>query len=305
MLAFLMTLSWMHQKTAGYPEGGSLELARTVERRYLELGGEISYRSRVDKIIVEDGKAVGVRLVDGSEHHSNYVISAADGHTTIFEMLDGKYINDKIRGYYENLPLFPPLVYIGLGVARTFKDAPQTVTGMDIPLETSITVGGQERDRLSFQIYDFDPSLAPEGKTVVRAWFASDYEYWKKLRQDPESYRKEKEEIADQVVAVLDRRFPGLSAQVEMRDVATPVTWERYTGNWKGSFEGWLETTDTLMMQMGKTLPGLESFYMAGQWVEPGGSVPTAVMSGRNVIQILCKMDKKKFITSTPTLSIA
>jgi phytoene dehydrogenase-like protein len=84
------------------------------------------------------------------------------------------------------------------------------------------------------------------------------------------------------------------------RDVATPVTWERYIGNWKGSFEDWLETTDTLMMQMDKTLPRLENFYMAGQWVEPGGSVPTAVMSGRNVIQILCKKDKRKFITSTP-----
>ncbi len=89
MLAFLMTLAWMDQKTAGYPVGGSLELARAVERRYLALGGEIHYKSRVVKILVEadpsgrGDRAVGVRLADGSEHRSDIVISAADGHTTI------------------------------------------------------------------------------------------------------------------------------------------------------------------------------------------------------------------------------
>ena len=82
--------------------------------------------------------------------------------------------------------------------------------------------------------------------------------------------------------------------------MATPMTWERYTGNWRGSFQGWLETTKTLRMRMSKTLPGLENFYRAGQWVEPGGSTPTAAMSGRNVTQIMCKKDKKKFVTSTP-----
>jgi len=55
----------------------------------------------------------------------------------------------------------------------------------------------------------------------------SDYEYWKKLSEDPERYKEEKEQIVDQMVAQLDRRFPGLAAQVEMRDVATPMTYER------------------------------------------------------------------------------
>jgi phytoene dehydrogenase-like protein len=300
MLAFLMTLAWMDQKTAGYPVGGSLELARAIERRYLALGGEIHYKSRVVKILVANNRAVGVRLADGSEHHSDIVISAADGHTTIFTMLDGQYINDKIQSYYNKLPLYHPLIYVGLGVARSFEEMPPTVTGIDYPLAEPVTIGGQQRQRLSVQIYNFDASLAPAGKTVMRVWFTSDYEYWQKLKQSPERYKAEKEQIADQVVALLDRRFPGLAAQVEMRDVATPLTFERYTGNWQGSFEGWLISKDTLMLRMSKTLPGLKNFYMAGQWVEPGGSLPTAVMSGRNVTQLICKQDKRPFITTIP-----
>jgi phytoene dehydrogenase-like protein len=51
---------------------------------------------------------------------------------------------------------------------------------------------------------------------------------------------------------------------------------------------------------MDKTLPGLENFYMAGQWVEPGGGVPTAAMSARNVLQMICKRDGKPFVAQVP-----
>ncbi len=77
---------------------------------------------------------------------------------------------------------------------------------------------------MGVQIYNFDPTLAPEGKTVLKVQFNTDYDYWKKLKQEPERYNAEKEHIADQVIALLERRFPGLAAKVEMRDVATPIT---------------------------------------------------------------------------------
>ena len=300
MIAMLMTLAWLHQKTASYPVGGSLKFSKTIERRYLDLGGEVSYKSPVAKILVENNNAVGVRLADGTEHHSDIVISAADGHTTIFDMLEGKYINDKIQGYYDQLPLFPPLIHIALGVARSFDELPHLVAGINYPLDEPVTIAGQEWKRLGVHIYNFDPSLAPAGKTVLKVMLNSDYEYWKKLKQDPERYKAEKEQIADKVIALLDRRFPGLAAQVEMCDVATPMTWERYTGNWQGSYEGWLISTKTLRMRMSKTLPGLDSFYMVGQWVEPGGGLPPAAMSGRNVTQIICKQDRRPFVTTTP-----
>jgi len=299
MFSPLATLSQIQHKRAGFPLGGSLEVAHAVERRYLELGGEIHYKSPVVKILVENDQAVGLRLADGTEHRSDIVISAADGRTTIFDMLEGKYINDKIQGYYDNLTTIPPLIYIGLGVARSF-DEPYSVFGVNYLLDEPVTIAGQEVRRLPVHIYNFDPSLAPAGKTALRVKLDSDYEYWKKLRDDPERYKAEKEQIADKVIALLDRRFPGLADQVEMRDVATPMTFERYTGNWQGSYMGWETTPETLGMRMSKTLPGLGNFYMAGQWVDPPGGTPGAAMSGRYVTQIICKKDKKKFVTSTP-----
>jgi phytoene dehydrogenase-like protein len=84
----------------------------------------------------------------------------------------------------------------------------------------------------------------------------------------------------------------------EMRDVATPTTFVRYTGTWKGSFEGWMVTPETWSFGkiMRKALPGLENFYLAGQWVEPGGGLPAVALSGRNVIHIICNQEKKQFV---------
>ncbi len=90
MAGLIMTLAWMHLKSAGYPEGGSLEFSRSIERRYLGLGGRIQYHWPVAEIPVEHDKAVGVRSADGTEHRSDITISAADGHATIFDMLGGK-----------------------------------------------------------------------------------------------------------------------------------------------------------------------------------------------------------------------
>ena len=139
-----------------------------------------------------------------------------------------------------------------------------------------------------------------EGKTQVRVLLASDYQYWRDLReQSREQYRAEKERVADQVIALLDRRYPGFAAQVEMRDVSTPATFERYTGNWKGAWMGWVTSPQTMSMHVSKTLPGLDSFYMVGTWVMNGG-LSFAAVSGRHVTQIICSKDGKPFVTSLP-----
>jgi phytoene dehydrogenase-like protein len=300
ILAVMKTLAWMNQRTGGYPVGGSLELARTIEKRYLSLGGKVNYRSKVVKIIVENDKAVGIKLSDGAEHRGDFVISAADGRTTIFDMLDGNYINKKIKGYYNNMALFSPLIYVGLGVNNAYKEIPSTVTGINFHLAQALAIGNQRRSRMSVQFYTFDSTLAPEGKTFVRVHFPTDYEYWKKLKKDKDRYKAEKKKIANEVVDLIDKRFPGFASKVEMIDVATPMTWVRYTGNWKGSFQGWIETTKTLRMRMSQKLPGLSNFYMAGQWVRPGGSVPAVAMSGRHAVQIVCANDRREFVTRKP-----
>jgi phytoene dehydrogenase-like protein len=300
------TFGWLDQRIAGYPIGGSLPLARNLEARYTSLGGEIRYGARVEEILTERTGGIdrsrGVRLADGSEEPAEVVISAADGHATIYDMLGGRYLDDEMRGYYERgtLPLFPAILFVGLGVGRSFADEPKLISGRYVPLDEPIGAGSVSIRELPVRIVNFDPTLAPDGKTAIYCFFEADGDYWCRLRdEDRERYRAEKARVGDAVVRALDRRYPGLAAQVEMIDVATPATTVRYTGNWKGSFEGWLPTAEYLTKSLPKRLPGLDDFYMAGQWVQPGGGLPSGLMSAREALQLVCSRDGKAFRTTT------
>lgn len=299
-LFILMTLASMHKRQAGYVLGGSMKLSKAIEGRYKALGGEIDYNARVTKILVEDDRAVGVLLQDGTEHRADYVISAADGHATVFDMLEGKYIDEKIRIDYEQLPIFQPLIYIGIGVNRRFDDIPPSISGLCIELAEPLVIAGEEQKWLNVRIHNFDHLLAPEGKTLVTVMIESGFDYWSKLHEDPDRYMTEKEKVAELILEQLERRFPRFKSQVEMIDVATPVTFHRYTGNWQGSYEGWQMTPDIVTLKMGKTLPGLGNFYMAGQWVMPGGGIPSGAMTGRFAIQLICKQDRQQFKAFKP-----
>jgi len=298
VLFLIMTIVWMHKRSAGYPIGGSLEFARQVEKRYLELGGRINYKSRVAKISVKNDVATGIILDSGEEHASDIVVSAADGHSTIFDMLDGRYMNAKIKGYYDSYETFPSYLLVSFGVARKFDDYPRTV--VLFPEQPLTTDRVSNYEGVMVRIFSFDPTLAPEGKTVITAWILTrEHEYWDNLkRTTPEQYKAEKNRIAEEVLELLEKRFGDVRSKVEMTDVSTPATFMRYTSNWRGSFEGWLWTPKVGLGGVRKTLPGLDNFYMAGHWVEPGGGLPTAMKSGRDVAQIMCKKDKRKFTTS-------
>ena len=104
--------------------------------------------------------------------------------------------------------------------------------------------------------------------------------------------------IANAVIDALERKYGNIRSTLEVVDVSTPATVIRYTNNWKGSLEGWMLSPKLgLNPQMKKVLPGLNNFYMAGQWVQPGGGLPSGILSGRHVTQIICKEDRKTFVT--------
>jgi len=297
LIGALMVLGCYHAKNAGTPIGGSIRVAQTVAKRYRGLGGTLHFNSTVSKILVENDRAVGVRLTDGSEHRADAVIAASDGRTAIFELLDGKYAQPKLRRAYADWKVYPPIVQVMLGVARDFSTEPHHLI-FDLP--SPVVIAGRARGKLDVLHYCHDPSMAPHGKSVVQVWYASDYDYWAALHRDERAYADEKQRVADLTLAELERRWPGLSAQVEVVDVATPVTFERYTGNWQGSPDGWCMTGANLGAELPKRLAGLDHFYMAGQWTVPFSGVPGAASSGRHAVQLLCKDDRRKFSSSTP-----
>jgi phytoene dehydrogenase-like protein len=306
MMVGMSLLAYMHTKNAGFPLGGSLQFAERIADRYLELGGEIHYESQVEKILVENKKAIGIRLYNNEEYRTvgaqptvgNRVISACDGHNTLFSLLDRQYIPRQIQRYYDGrLPIHSQL-QISLGVNRDLSSEPHWTTHL---LTKPVIIAGEERYEIGVKHYCFDPSLAPLGKSVLIVMLTTNYDYWQRI-YGRAIYNAEELQESQILIDLLERFYPGIKADIEFVDVATPLTYERYTGNWQGSSCGWLLTKQTLPLSIKgipKTLPKLRNFYAIGHWVEPGGGVPVVAMSGRNIIQQICYEDRRIFRSIT------
>lgn len=296
LASLTMGLAMQHTKAAGYPVGGSLQFAQNIERGHLELGGKIRYRAFVEEIIVKDNRAVGIKLSNGEEVFGDYIVSAADGHSTLYDMLKGQYITPKLKKIYDSFPLFPSSIFVGIGVNKELSHLPPNSCILtDKPL---VLPDGSTHTHLSTTVYNFDPTLAPEGKTILTVILNTwNDQYWSDLAKNNRSkYNNTKEEIRELILEQVTSHFPDIKDSIGVVDVSTPHTVKRYTNNWHGSYEGFAVTPKALMSKLPKEVPGLKNFYMIGQWTTPGGGIPPAALDGRNIAIQLCKKDRKRFI---------
>lgn len=307
VLPYLFNLASAFNGNAGFPEGGSLALSKSIEERYRSLGGRVAYRRQVKRILVEGDRAVGVELMDGAQHYADVVVSACDGYTTIYKMLEGKYVSKTIKKLYEEILVKPELTYPGvmsvfLGIDGEFgEDEPHSTTyllgendAVALPSASQKSLVVQHRSRYS-------SGFAAPGKSVIHCTYFTDYHFWKQLRtENRAAYRAEKRKVAAFVQDFLERRYPGMRDRTEIVNVTSPATTERYTGNHAGSILAWKSFTEAedlankLIDKEGMRLPGLRGFYMAGQWIG-GGSLIRAAASGRFVTQFICRDMKRPF----------
>lgn len=294
-IALILSLAWMNQHDAGYCIGGSQALIRLIEEKIARLGGTIRFKAKVMRILVEKDVAVGVELVNGERVMADWIISAADGHSTLFDMLGGPYLDAATRELYDDREVFASYLQISLGVSMDLSGHPPMFARiLDSPINVDPLTDAAQ---VGFRIFHFDPTFAPEGKTAVTCLLPTrNYAYWQELRaNDLPRYYDEKHRVSDAVTDVLEKVIPGVRAAIEVKDVSTPASILRHTGNWKAAQEGWLFEPGQGMKPLPNTLPGLDHFYMVGQWVMPGGGLPSGPMTAKPAIRAICKRDHVPF----------
>lgn len=134
---------------------------------------------------------------------------------------------------------------------------------IELHIDKELIVDEQSKlNSIPITIYNFDHTLAPEGKTCMRVMLKTDnYHHWHDLRiNKKEEYKQEKDRIAKEVVKILDKCFGNIINNVDMIDVATPTTFQRYTNNWMGSTQSWVWLPSLIPEFIKKELPGLKKF---------------------------------------------
>jgi phytoene dehydrogenase-like protein len=290
-LFLLMVLGYLNKGYLSRPEGGSAAFRDALVSSYEQRGGAVLLNSTVDEVLVSNDAASGVRLADGEILEADLVISTASAPETVLRLLQGRYGADELRERLSSWKLFDPIVLLSYGVAQPLHDVPHSwIIDHIEPFE----VGGRSTDHLLIVTHNDDPALAPAGHAVVQLMLPTSYTWWATRGA---SYNGEKDALAQRALVLLDEYLPGVRARREVSDVATPLTFWKSARSWRGAYEGWMPSSAAFFGHVPKTLPGLANFYMAGQWVEPGGGVPTALMSGRQAAQLACARDQRPLRT--------
>lgn len=328
VLPFYFQLACHANNSAGVPQGGSLGLARSIEDRYKCLGGEVIYNAKVEEVLVEDDRAVGVRLSDGREYFADITVSACDGYSTIMKFLKGKYLNDTYNRLYTHTIDQPGMIFPGyftlfLGLKRLFPDADPCTTYLLTEAEAA-KLPGIRHPSINVQFRNAHyPDLCPKGTTLIFATYFCDIAPWRALNEGDEQvtrvrrgeevhtlpvkrgrqYHAAKRKVANFMTGYLNKKYRGLADAVVVRDVSSPLTQVRYTANYNGTVLGWQpfveggETLEEEIKKHGPVLPGLEDFYMSSVWVTTGGLIRAAA-AGRHVMQFICKDDQKEFMAN-------
>lgn len=277
------TLATLLSGDGGYPEGGSLGMAKRIADTVIKLGGKIEYGKSVDRVEVKDGVAVGV-IQNGQLVEADAVIVAQDTMVAV-----DRLFNPPIRDAWadtmrkETVPILN--TFICLGVEEDLSDLPESIT---FQLERPIYCGDIPATTIGLNNYSGYKGYAPEGCTAVTTFCGGDsYGFWKKCKEDG-TYEAEKEKLAQSYIEAISKRFPKIAGKIAVWDVATPLTYERYLRSYKGS---WMTGTGKgqKMTSYPSKPEGIKGVYFASHRLMPPGGLPGAAAMGRQAVQFLCK----------------
>ncbi len=288
-----------------HPKGGIQAFSDIMADYIIELGGHIRYKTLVDEIIIEHGRARAVKLQDGEIVRARFIISNSDARRTFLEMLPPEVSPDSYKQKLTDTPVSEAMFTVFLGVDIPAEELPvqgcQHVyflpgyKGMD-PTKHMNDENYFSNAPLEISIPSLnDPSLAPNGKSTIILQSFTYMEYADNWGMEngkrTERYNALKEKVTEQMIANAENIIPGLSQKIELKFSATPFTHQRYTLNSGGSTAGWTYDPSKSINPGAQGLWGfktpVKNLYQAGHWTMSPGGIPACLTSAKMASSII------------------
>jgi prolycopene isomerase len=271
-----MVFSDRHYGGINYPKGGVGQIAQKLVEGLKKAGGEIKYKARVTEILLEKGKAVGVKLADGTEYRAKRIVSNATRWDTFEKLLSPAQMPATEKRWQQRYKKSPSFLSLHLGVKA--EVLPPGTECHHIFLEDWDDMEKPEGTIFVSIPTLLDPHLAPEGHQIIHTFTPSWMEDWQGL--STQEYREKKEAAADRLISRLETIFPGLTAGLDYQEVGTPRTHRRFLGRDDGTY-GPIprrKLAGLLGMPFNRTaIPGL---YCVGDSTFPGQGLNAVAFSG-------------------------
>ena len=279
-LSFVFTLATLDMGDGGYPEGGSLAMVERMSKTFTDLGGTLLLKSKVQKVIINDGIVTGIKL-DDNEIKADAVIITQETIAALDNLFDTPPDDDWLQELRTTTKL-AVCTFISVGINAEIPETP--VWDLNEPINHA----GQNIYKLGFNNYTGYDGYAPSGCTTLTTAFMSDtYDFWKQAKEN-NRYKEEKDILAEQIKKAICDKYPQAIGKIDVIDIATPLTYERYTGAYRGSWMAIKEPGDK-MKQYPAYSDKIKGLYFAGHRMMTPGGLPVALLSGRNAAQLVCR----------------
>lgn len=298
----------VHETGAKRARGGSGMLTVALRRAFESMGGDVLTDAPVERILVEEGKAVGAS-VGGHVYHANAVVAACHVLTTFESLLRPEDVPEDLKNRLRALN-------VGNGFGMTVRCAaselpdygggwPTSVhNGMQLLCPTpeflldayADYVGGRPSRKppvLAMTFTALDDTLAPPGKHVVQLWS----QYFPYARRDGKNWDETREEVANSICETLYAYAPNMRGAILDRFIQTPLDLERTLGLLRGNVMHLEMSLDQMfafrplpeLSEYKTPIPGL---FLTGASAHPGGGVFGA--SGLSAARVVDKALKTR-----------
>jgi prolycopene isomerase len=237
------------------PRFRSHEMSTAIETRIRDCGGSVEYNTRVDKIMVKNGRVSGVETAQGDKISTNHVICNASPTLAYNFLLHPKSEVPRIafknvNARTEGVSSF--VVYLGLDESSEALGLTEysyfICDHMDLEKHyASLSYLYKPQLQACICLNAAIPDCSPTGTTLLSLTSVYQVGVWEAVT--PENYVQAKRKVAEQLIDQFERATKTrIRDRIEEIEIATPQTFGRYTGAYKGSTYGYeLETWDSII----------------------------------------------------------
>lgn len=279
-----------------YPVGGSQEIARGLLKTVADAGGWTVVNGDVEQILIEGGRAVGVRLTDGRTARAKRVVSAAGVQSTVTRLLPPEHRDAQWSRGIEKLPPAPAHVCLYLGFKGDIREAGATAANKWFyevwsseaetwRIEDPMNPGPAPILYTSFPslkdpTHDPGPELRHTGEVVTFIpW--EDFERWKDTdwKKRGEDYDAFKDVLAERLKRQLLEHMPELEPMIDYAELSTPLSTDHFVRPMAGSIYGLEPTPERFENPWLRPRSPIDGLFMSGSEVATVGVIG-AMMGG-------------------------
>jgi all-trans-retinol 13,14-reductase len=300
---------------ASYPVGGAARIAETIAPAIERHGGKVVVSADVQEIIVQNGKATGVRMADGREFHADLVISDAGVRNTFQRLV---HQPQPILRDLERIPGSIAHLSLYVGVKQSARDL--GLTGTNLWIYPSSNNGACDHDA-NFARFLQDPSAPfpalyisfpsakdPEferrhpGRATLEAVVFAPYEWfarwedsrWKRRASEYDAF---KQALAQRIQSEVERNIPAVAGKIDRAELSTPLTTRHFMNYQHGEAYGLAATPERFRLRSLTPHTSIGNLYLTGQDVASfgvagalfGGVMTASAILGRNLMSTVTK----------------